>query len=91
MLEESIAAIGADEIIIQCNRNDFDLVKKAIASLSNKNMRMTLSEQPINVIGGIRVRSVDGSTTYDNTLDSRIERFKPLIRKNIVQMLRSEE
>lgn len=91
MLEESIAAIGADEVIIQCNRNDFDLVKKAIANLSNKNMRMTLSEQPINVIGGIRVRSVDGSTTYDNTLDSRIERFKPLIRKNIVQMLRSEE
>jgi V/A-type H+/Na+-transporting ATPase subunit E len=91
MLEESIAAIGAEEVIIQCNRNDFDLVKKAIASLSNKNMRMTLSEQPINVIGGIRVRSVDGSTTYDNTLDSRIERFKPLIRKNIVQMLRSEE
>ena len=91
MLEESIAAIGADEVIIQCNRNDFDLVKKAIASLSDKNMRMTLSEQPINVIGGIRVRSVDGSTTYDNTLDSRIERFKPLIRKNIVQMLRSEE
>ena len=91
MLEESVAAIGADEVIIQCNRNDFDLVKKAIASLSNKNMRMTLSEQPINVIGGIRVRSVDGSTTYDNTLDSRIERFKPLIRKNIVQMLRSEE
>ena len=62
MLEESIAAIGADEVIIQCNRNDFDLVKKAIANLSNKNMRMTLSEQPINVIGGIRVRSVDGST-----------------------------
>jgi V/A-type H+/Na+-transporting ATPase subunit E len=91
MLEESIAAIGADEVIIQCSRNDFDLVKKAIANLSNKNVRMTLSEQPINVIGGIRVRSVDGSTTYDNTLDSRIERFKPLIRKNIVQMLRSEE
>jgi V/A-type H+/Na+-transporting ATPase subunit E len=91
MLEESIAAIGADEVIILCNRNDFDLVKKAIANLSNKNVRMTLSEQPINVIGGIRVRSVDGSTTYDNTLDSRIERFKPLIRKNIVQMLRSEE
>ncbi|MGB8036044.1 MAG: V-type ATP synthase subunit E family protein, partial [Nitrososphaeraceae archaeon] len=91
MLEESIAAIGADEVIIQCNRNDFDLVKKAIANLSNKNVRMTLSEQPINVIGGIRVGSVDGSTTYDNTLDSRIERFKPLIRKNIVQMLRSEE
>ena len=90
-MKKVLLQIGADEVIIQCNRNDFDLVKKAIANLSNKNVRMTLSEQPINVIGGIRVRSVDGSTTYDNTLDSRIERFKPLIRKNIVQMLRSEE
>lgn len=91
MLQESISAIGTDEVIIQCNRDDFDLVKKAVASLANNNVRMTLSEQPIDVIGGIRIKSIDGSTIYDNTLDSRIERFKPLIRKNIVQMLRGKE
>jgi len=91
MLQESISAIATDEVIIQCNRDDFDLVKKAVASLSNNNVRLTLSDQPIDVIGGIRIKSIDGSTIYDNTLDSRIERFKPLIRKNIVQMLRSEE
>lgn len=91
MLQESISAIATDEVIIQCNRDDFDLVKKAVASLSNNNVRMTLSDQPIDVIGGIRIKSIDGSTIYDNTLDSRIERFKPLIRKNIVQMLRGKE
>lgn len=91
MLQESISAIGTDEVIIQCNRDDFDLVKKAVASLSSNNVRMTLSDQPIDVIGGIRIKSIDGSTIYDNTLDSRIERFKPLIRKNIVQMLRGKE
>lgn len=91
MLQESISAIATDEVIIQCNRDDFDLVKKAVASLSNNNVRMTLSDQPIDVIGGTRIKSIDGSTIYDNTLDSRIERFKPLIRKNIVQMLRGKE
>jgi V/A-type H+/Na+-transporting ATPase subunit E len=91
MLQESISAIGTDEVIIQCNRDDFDLVKKAVASLSSNNVRITLSDQPIDVIGGIRIKSIDGSTIYDNTLDSRIERFKPLIRKNIVQMLRGKE
>ena len=91
MLQESISAIATDEVIIQCNRDDFDLVKKAVASLSHNNVRMTLSDQPIDVIGGIRIKSIDGSTIYDNTLDSRIERFKPLIRKNIVQMLRGKE
>lgn len=91
MLQESISAIATDEVTIQCNRDDFDLVKKAVASLSNNNVRLTLSDQPIDVIGGIRIKSIDGSTIYDNTLDSRIERFKPLIRKNIVQMLRGKE
>jgi V/A-type H+/Na+-transporting ATPase subunit E len=94
MLENSVSAIGSAEVIIECNKNDFDLVKKAIADLSNDNntkFKVKLSDQPINAIGGIRVRSADGSITYDNTLDSRIERFKPLIRKDIVQMLRGEK
>ena len=92
MLEDSISVIGSDQVIVQCNSNDFDLVKKTISNISTDNKaRVTLSDKPINVIGGIRVRSSDGSTTYDNTLDSRIERFKPLIRKNIVQMMRGEK
>jgi V/A-type H+/Na+-transporting ATPase subunit E len=94
MLEDSVSAIGSDEVIIECNKNDLDLVKKAITDLSNDNntkFKVKLSDQPINAIGGIRVRSADGSITYDNTLDSRIERFKPLIRKDIVQMLRGEK
>ena len=92
MLEDSISVIGSDQVIVQCNSNDFDLVKKTISNISpNNKARVTLSDKPINVIGGIRVRSSDGSTTYDNTLDSRIERLKPLIRKNIVQMMRGEK
>ena len=93
MLEDSVSAIDSDEVIIECNKNDFDLVKKAITDLSKNNTKskVKLSDQPINSIGGIRIRSADGSITYDNTLDSRIERFKPLIRKNIVQMLRGEK
>jgi V/A-type H+-transporting ATPase subunit E len=92
MLEDSFSVIGSDQVIVQCNSNDFDLVKKVISNVSTNNKtRVTLSDKPIHVIGGIRVRSSDGSTTYDNTLDSRIERFKPLIRKNIVQMMRGDK
>jgi V/A-type H+/Na+-transporting ATPase subunit E len=92
MLENSISEIGSDEIIIECNNNDFELVKNAITNFHNINkVRLRLSDKPINVIGGIRLRSADGSITYDNTLDSRIERLKPLIRKNIVQMLRGNK
>ena len=94
MLKESISAIGSNEVIVECNKRDSDLVKKSISGLSKDNnikAKAVLSEKSINVIGGIRMRSADGSMTYDNTLDSRIERLKPLIRKNIVQMLRGEQ
>jgi V/A-type H+-transporting ATPase subunit E len=92
MLENGISEIGSDEVIIECNNNDFEVVKDAIANFHNNNkVKLKLSDKPINVIGGIRLRSADGSITYDNTLDSRIERLKPLIRKNIVQMLRGNK
>ena len=94
MLENSISEIASDEIIIECNNNDLELVKNVVANFHNNNnnkVRLNLSDKHINVIGGIRLRSADGSITYDNTLDSRIERLKPLIRKNIVQMLRGNK
>ena len=92
MIEDSVASVGTGEVTVECNKSDADLVKKIIADLQKKNskVKINLSDQPIDVIGGIRVKSGDGSMTYDNTLDSRIERLKPLIRKNIAQMLRGE-
>jgi V/A-type H+/Na+-transporting ATPase subunit E len=91
LLEDGLSAIGKDGMIVECNKNDAELVKKLMAS-SNKQKRinLVLMEKPIDAIGGVRVRSADLSLTYDGTLDSRIERLKPLIRKSIVQMLRGE-
>jgi V/A-type H+-transporting ATPase subunit E len=93
VVEESIPQVGSDEVIVECNKNDADLVRKIVADLSKKNGRLkaSVSDKPIDAIGGIRVKSADGTMSFDNTLDSRIERLKPLIRKNIARMLRGEE
>jgi V/A-type H+/Na+-transporting ATPase subunit E len=94
MVEESISAVGgSNAVIIECNKNDVDLVRKVVSELqdSGKVQQARVSDQYIDVLGGIRIRSSDGTMTYDNTLDSRIERLKPLIRKNIAQMLRGVE
>jgi len=91
LLDEGLSAIGKDDMIVECSKNDTELVKKLTAfSDRQKKIKLTLSEKPIDVIGGVRIRSADLSLTYDGTLDSRIERLKPLIRKSIVQMLRGE-
>ncbi|HET6779930.1 MAG TPA: V-type ATP synthase subunit E family protein [Nitrososphaera sp.] len=92
IIEESILAVGgSNEVIIECNRSDAELVRKIIESSKQQGkskVHARVSDQHIDVLGGIRIKSADGSMSYDNTLDSRIERLKPLIRKNIAQMLR---
>ena len=92
ILEESMSAVGgSNEVIIECNENDADLVRKMTMSSelqSKSKVQVKVSDRHIDVLGGIRIKSADGTVTYDNTLDSRIERLKPLIRKNIAQMLR---
>ncbi|HYY65635.1 MAG TPA: V-type ATP synthase subunit E family protein [Nitrososphaeraceae archaeon] len=92
MLKEAVSEIPSEELIVECNTKDRELVKMAIEEISRENnkIRMTLSDESLNVIGGIRIMSSDRSMSYDNTLDSRIERLKPLIRKDIAQMLRGE-
>jgi V/A-type H+-transporting ATPase subunit E len=91
-VEESISSVDSNEVIIECNKNDADLVRKILTDLQKKNPKLQarVSDQYIDAIGGIKVKSADGAMTYDDTIDSRIERLKPLIRKNIAQMLRGE-
>jgi V/A-type H+-transporting ATPase subunit E len=92
ILKDSVMMIDSDEVIVECIKNDIELVEQAISDSfkDNNKIKIKISDHPLNAIGGIRLTSADGSMTFDNTLDSRIERLKPLIRKNIAQMLRGE-
>lgn len=92
ILKDSVTMIDSDQVIVECNKNDIELVEKAISDSfkDNNKIKIKMSDHPLNAIGGIRLTSADGSMTFDNTLDSRIERLKPLIRKSIAQMLRGE-
>ena len=91
IVEDSLPSVGSDEVIIECTKNDVELVKKIVADLSKKSkIKARVSDQPINALGGIKVKSADGTMSFDNTIDSRLERLKPLIRKNIARMLRGE-
>ena len=92
IIEESVSSVGSGEVVIECNKNDSGLIRKILSDLQEKNPKVQakVSDRSIDVLGGIKIKSADGTMTYDNTLDSRIERLKPLIRKNIAQMLRGE-
>lgn len=89
MLDESIPDIGTSGIIIECLEKDANFFKQQIELLSGKyNKKIKLHNNLKNSMGGFRIKSTDGTVTLDNTIDTRIERIKPLIRKNIASILR---
>ena len=79
LIDESSKILGTSDIIVFTNAKDRDLVKSIIPESS----ATELASDTIECIGGVIVKSKDGAMTFDNTIDARIERLKPLIRKEI--------
>ena len=79
LLHESTQTLGTSEVTVYTNSKDRDAASSALSGYPGSE----LAPEAIDCIGGIRVRSRDGAMTFDNTLDARIERMKPLIRKEI--------
>ena len=79
LIDESIKILGTSEITVFTNPKDKDLTQSVLSQFSGSE----LSPDTIDCLGGIIVKSKDGTMTFDNTLDARIERLKPLIRKEI--------
>ncbi len=79
MLDESTKILGTTEVTVFTNTRDKDVVQSILSKYSGAE----LSSETIDCIGGVLIKSKDGAMTFDNTIDARIERFKPLIRKEI--------
>lgn len=79
LIKESTQVLGTSEIIVFTNNKDKAIVESALSEFP----KATLSPDTIDCLGGIKVHSKDGAMTFDNTLDARIQRMKPLIRKDI--------
>ena len=79
LIEESTQILGTSEIIVFTNTKDRDIVQSTLSQFPGTE----LSSESVDCLGGIVVKSKDGAMTFDNTIDARIERLKPLIRKEI--------
>ena len=79
LLDEATKILGTTEIVVFTNTKDKELVQSMVSQYPGSE----LSSETIECLGGVKVKSKDGSMTFDNTVDARIERLKPLIRKEI--------
>ena len=79
LLQESTTILGTTDVKVFTNAKDKDVVQSSLSNFSGSE----LSSQAIDCIGGVKIESKDGAMKFDNTIDAKIERLKPLIRKEI--------
>ena len=79
LLDESTSALGTTDVIVYTNSKDKVIVEPLLSKFSGSE----LSSETIDCLGGVQIKSKDGSMIFNNTIDARLERMKPLIRKEI--------
>ena len=79
LLDESTKVLGTSEVIVFTNSKDRDVVQSTLGNFVGSE----LSSETIDCIGGVKIQSKDGAMKFDNTIDAKIDRLKPLIRKEI--------
>jgi len=82
MVSEAVEAVGAEKVILSCNSDDKSLVQ-GIAKQVSKSIEVSVAGKPIVCVGGVRAATTDGSIGFDNTLEARLIRMKPILRKQI--------
>ena len=79
LIDEATKTLGTTEVIVYTNSKDKETVQSTLSNFSGAE----LASETIDCLGGVKVKSKDGSMTFDNTINARFDRMKPLIRKEI--------
>jgi V/A-type H+-transporting ATPase subunit E len=79
LLDDATKVLGTTNVVVHTNSKDKDVVSSALSQFPGAE----LSSELVDCLGGVIVKSKDGAMTFDNSIDARIDRLKPLIRKEI--------
>ncbi|MEM4290929.1 MAG: V-type ATP synthase subunit E [Candidatus Caldarchaeum sp.] len=85
LLDEAVELVGR-EMTVYSNEKGVEMLKRIMSKHQYK-LPVHVSENPINTVGGVLAKSADGQVVYDNTLEARLERLKPLLRNEIAKMI----
>ena len=89
IIKEAVDELGSNDLIIQLNEADTNKFKSQLDSSSTfqiDDVKFQLGE-PIDTIGGAIVKTKNGDIEVNNTIESRLERFKSILRSEVANVL----
>ncbi len=89
MIKEAVDELGSKDLILQLNEADTNKFKSQLDSSSTFQIDDVTFEigEPIDAIGGAIVKTKSGDIEVNNTIESRLERFKSVLRSEVADVL----
>jgi V/A-type H+-transporting ATPase subunit E len=90
LLSAAARQIEGPELVVEANAADHKRLSAAWAALSETaapGRRLTLTDDPINTLGGVLVRDTDNRVRVDNTFEGRLDRLRPRVQQVILERL----
>ncbi|PUA31315.1 MAG: hypothetical protein B9J98_06910 [Candidatus Terraquivivens tikiterensis] len=90
LLLEGLEAIGGDAKA-WTNADGIGLLKELAEEVSRSTGFMVhVVEEPIDCIAGLKLSSLDGKRVFDNTVEGRLRRLRPVLRREVAKILTAE-
>lgn len=93
-IKEAAEIIGQQSLKLSFNRRDKDRFQPVLSQISQdvaqamgKKVTLSIAEKTIPALGGVSVKSEDGSVGVDNTIESRISRFNEQLKAEASRIL----
>ncbi len=94
LIVEGVFAIGGGELYIHLNERDYGLLTdETLWAIENeaeerlKKATIIRRGEPVDIIGGCIVKTVDGAKMYDNSLEAVFERNIDSIRTKVAEII----
>ena len=90
MIKEAVDELGSNDLVIQLNERDTEKFKSQlgenVSTFQIDDVNFQIGE-PIDTIGGAIVKTKSGDIEVNNTIESRLDRFKSLLRSEVANVL----
>ena len=93
-IREAAEIIGLQSLELSFNRRDKDRFQPLLSQISQdvsqsmgKKITLAIAEKAIPALGGVNVKSEDGSVGVDNTIESRMSRFNEQLKAEATRIL----
>jgi vacuolar-type H+-ATPase subunit E/Vma4 len=87
-IDKALKYAPSKETIVEGNIEDQRLLREIVKEMSGKRgFKISLSTGTIETVGGLNIKSKDGTFAYLSTVEVRIEELKEELRKTIMEEL----